>query len=356
MRFTMRYCTAGLLTVWLLAAGLSGCQPESPAPASGPGESAAPTSTPSLSTEESAAPENTVREIPLEVSAGEYPLPALLTLPAGEEKAPAVILLHGSGASDMDETVYENRPFQDLAQGLAERGIAVLRYDKRVYRYREAMLEIPCGVEEDALQDAQAAFRLLQGRPEIDPARIYFAGHSQGGGFTGVLAQREPEACGVICLAGTPRRLEDITYEQFQRAGLSEDQLAAQRAVVEAIKALDDKEDPDPFFYYWGASELYWKTLNALDVPGDMRRTAESRPVLILQGERDCQVFMEDFALWKELLGPDNPQVTYRSYPELNHYFLPGQGDPNAEEYRIPGHIPDEVLYDIARWILQGTL
>ena len=56
------------------------------------------------------------------------------------------------------------------------------------------------------------------------------------------------------------------------------------------------------------------------------------------------------------MLGAGNPRITDRFYPELNHYFLPGQGEPNAEEYRIPGHIPDEVLYDIARWILQGTL
>ena len=292
-----------------------------------------------------------VQEVSLEVSAGEYPLSARLTLPDSMEKVPAVILLHGSGVNDMDETVHSNKLFRDLAQGLAQRGIAVLRYNKRSYQYHDELLEIPAGVEEDALEDALAGYRLLRERPEVDMSRIYYAGHSQGGGFTGVLAQREPDVRGVISLAGTPRRLEDITYEQYKRMNLTEDQLAQVRAIVQAIKALDSKEEPDPFFYYWGASELYWKTLNSLDISGDMKKTAESRPVLILQGERDCQVFMEDFALWKELLGEDNPQVTYRSYPKLNHLFLEGEGEPNAEEYEIPGQVPGYVMDDIADWI-----
>ena len=57
--------------------------------------------------------------------------PVTLTLPVGKKKAPVVILVHGSGPQDRDETVGPNKPFRDLAWGLAERGIATVRYDKR---------------------------------------------------------------------------------------------------------------------------------------------------------------------------------------------------------------------------------
>lgn len=55
-------------------------------------------------------------------------MPGTLTLPVGKKKAPVEILVHGSGPQDRDETVGPNKPFRDLAWGLAERGIATVRY------------------------------------------------------------------------------------------------------------------------------------------------------------------------------------------------------------------------------------
>ena len=62
-------------------------------------------------------------------------LPGILTVPKGEGPFPVVVLLQGSGASDKDESVGNLKPFRDLAEGLAERGIAVYRFDKRSYVY-----------------------------------------------------------------------------------------------------------------------------------------------------------------------------------------------------------------------------
>ncbi len=69
------------------------------------------------------------------VGSGEWALPGTLTMPAGPGRFPAVVLVHGSGPNDRDETFGPNKTFKDLALGLASRGVAVLRYDKRTKVY-----------------------------------------------------------------------------------------------------------------------------------------------------------------------------------------------------------------------------
>ena len=64
-----------------------------------------------------------------------FPLKGMLTLPDGDGPFPAVVLVHGSGSSNMDEKVGKLTPFKDIALGLADRGIASVRYDKRSYAH-----------------------------------------------------------------------------------------------------------------------------------------------------------------------------------------------------------------------------
>ena len=65
-----------------------------------------------------------------------YPLNGLLTLPEKTVKpVPAVVFVHGSGSSNMDEKIGRVTPFKDLAEGLARHGIASVRYDKRSFAH-----------------------------------------------------------------------------------------------------------------------------------------------------------------------------------------------------------------------------
>jgi len=77
------------------------------------------------------------------------------------------------------------------------------------------------------------------------------------------------------------------------------------------------------------------------------------QPLLILQGERDYQVTMEDFATWKSALA-GKKNVEFRNYPKLNHLFMPGEGVSTDEEYAKPGHLSRGVVEDVAVWI-KGT-
>ncbi len=133
-----------------------------------------------------AAPETFEEE---SVMVGASPaLPGTLTLPKHAQRVPAIVLVHGSGPNDRDETIGVLKPFKDLAWGLGRRGIAVLRYDKRT---RVA----PAGVrtEKEEVDDgAHAAVALLLARPEVDPTRIALLGHSQGGALAPRIARADP--------------------------------------------------------------------------------------------------------------------------------------------------------------------
>ena len=77
------------------------------------------------------------------------------------------------------------------------------------------------------------------------------------------------------------------------------------------------------------------------------------KPLLILQGERDYQVSMRDFANWKAALGT-RKNVTLKSYPTLNHLFIEGTGKSTPDEYTKSGYVSASVIDDIAQWVLSN--
>ena len=146
-----------------------------------------------------------------------YPLKGLLTLPEGQGPFPAVMLVHGSGSSNMDEKVGKLTPFKDIAQGLAQRGVACIRYDKRSYAHGLKMVldkKHPITVREETIDDALLAARLLRSDRRIDPERVFLAGHSMGAMLAPRIECQGGDFRGLILLAGSPRRLEEILLEQ----------------------------------------------------------------------------------------------------------------------------------------------
>ena len=102
------------------------------------------------------------RERDVTIGGDEWKLPGTLTVPVGNGPFPAVLLVHGSGPNDRDETVGPNKVFKDLAEGLASRGVVVLRYEKRTRQYSsktEAMDKFT--VKEETVDDALRGRRRL---------------------------------------------------------------------------------------------------------------------------------------------------------------------------------------------------
>jgi len=284
----------------------------------------------------------------------EWTLPGTLTMPQGDGPFPAVVLVHGSGPNDRDETLGPNKPFRDLAWGLASRGIAVLRYDKRTQVYPQQMAGLErLTVQEETIEDAIRAVALLQQTERIDPARVFVAGHSLGGMLAPRIAQQAPVA-GLIILAGATRPIEELMVEQTRYILALDGELSAEdkaqiaelEAEVAKIKALTAADQPSVTLL--GAPASYWLDLQGYQ-PAQVAATL-STPLLILQGERDYQVTMDDFRLWQEALS-GKANVQFQTYAALNHLFMAGEGPSTPQEYGVPGHVAPEVVDDIATWI-----
>ncbi len=151
------------------------------------------------------------------VSFGSDPwkLPATLTIPNGAGPFPAVLLVHGSGPNDRDETYGPNKPFKDIAWGLASRGIVVLRYEKRTKQYPEEFAKIQnFTVQDETIADAEAGVNFLYASSVVDHSKIFVLGHSLGGMLAPRIALQNNHIKGLIIMAGPTRHLEDLILEQ----------------------------------------------------------------------------------------------------------------------------------------------
>jgi pimeloyl-ACP methyl ester carboxylesterase len=184
---------------------------------------------------------------------------------------------------------------------------------------------------------------------------VFVLGHSLGGMLTPRIAVADASVAGLIVLAGPARPLEDAIVAQTRYLGAAdgtisrEEQEAIDRAtaLAEAVRALDQDDAPSER-RIGGVPASYWLDLRGYDPPSAARNVKV--PMLILRGERDYQVTAEEFARWKAALG-SRRDVTFHSYPALNHLFIGGAGPSLPAEYLIPGHVAEAVIRDIAAWI-----
>ncbi len=281
------------------------------------------------------------------VGESDWKLPGVLTIPNGGGPFPAVVLVHDSGPNDRDETVFSAKPFRDLAEGLASRGIVVLRYEKRNRQFRAKMAGMSgLTYGEETVDDAVQAAALLREQKEVNPQRVFVLGHGLGGYLAPRIAAEDGKLAGIVILAGNARPLEDVILDQTVAAGTTGRPLEAVKGQVTRIKALEPADADAPPILNLPVS--YWLDLKGYDAVAEARKLPVR--VLVLQGERDFQVSMKDFNLWKSGLA-DSKAATFRSYPALNHLLVAGEGKSTEAEYRKPGHVAPEVIDDIARWM-----
>ncbi len=291
------------------------------------------------------------------VGTGEWELPATLSIPKEEGPFPAVVLVHGSGPNDRDETIGPNKPFKDLAWGLATQGVAVLRYEKRTKRHatRIAGLMDTFTVDDEVVSDALAAVELLKKTEGIDSDRIFVVGHSLGAVMAPRIAAQGEGLAGLVLLAGCPvgfyieKAAEQAEYLVSLDGEIDETEakkLEEIHAQLKTIRELDMSEGE----IVLGCSMAYWADLMDYD---PVRTASElTIPMLFCQGERDYQITMSDFNGWKEgLAGQEG--VSFKAYPELNHLFIAGTGKSTPTEYSQPGNVAQTVIDDIASWVNQ---
>lgn len=292
----------------------------------------------------------------------EFPLKGLITFPDEvSSPVPAVVMVHGSGPSNMDEKVMKLTPFRDLAEGLARHGIASIRYDKRTFAYASKMRKCQVTVKSETIDDAVLAAELLKSTPEVDSERIFILGHSMGAMLAPRIDSEGADAKGLIMLAGTPYRLEDIVIRQLNQAG--------GKGVLKLIVSLENKVFSKKFDGLYDMSDEEAKRkkfaggLNLYYFKEMGKKTAaeylfeSSKPVLIMQGGKDFQVLADDdFAEFRRILA-GRESTEFRLYPNLNHCFVDAMYSDilkASKEYGTERHIGEEVISDIADFIIRN--
>lgn len=290
------------------------------------------------------------------LQSGKYALPGVLCVPNNIKNPPVAILLAGSGPNDKDETIGPNKLLKDLALGLGSNGIISFRYDKRTLTYgKEMAAQGNTGIQEEVIEDALNAVELIRKNPLTKNSKIYIIGHSLGAMCAPLIASKT-KINGIVMMAGNARPLEDLILEQYNYllnadsilTDAEKDELVKINAQVTAVKTPKTLKTANAQDLPLGLPSYYWQSLAAykqVDVAKKLKQ-----PVLVLQGERDYQVTMVDFDLWKKALG-DQQKNTFISYPALNHLFMKGEGRSMPSEYGQQNNAEEKVITDISDWI-----
>ena len=298
-----------------------------------------------------------------------WALDGLLTIPheaSAENPVPALLLVHGSGAQNMDQSIFDNRVFHDIATYLSSNDIAVLRYDKRTLTHGVAFTQTFGGIGgnftvwDEVIEDALLAAEILRNDPRI--SSVFVAGNSLGGMLSPKIAE-EGRLDGAILLGASPRPLFEIQYDQNVQS-INDALVAGQISQEEAdgllamvsdmleeaqnLPNLTDEEMKDMLIF--GLSAMYQRSLmDSLPLPIISRNVI---PTLILHGDRDFQVWADsDFKVFVQHT-QDYAHVQTILYDGLTHIFTPAQTDFNdLREYMVAGCVDERVLWDIVDWI-----
>lgn len=288
------------------------------------------------------ADESAFEERELALDSPACDLGATLTVPTDGANT-GVVLVHGSGPNDRDETIGPNKPLKDLAWGLATEGVAVLRYDKRTYACDVATGDL--GFDALVADDALTALDRL--RVETDVSSSAVVGHSLGGYAAPRIAERDGDAAAFL-LAAPSRPLYELVPDQLRYlANLDGTVTDAERSRIEDAEATAERLANGNYEgggFAWSAA--FWRAVAEYDPVATA--TELDREVYALQGGRDYQVSpTEDFPAWRDALGESHTAL----YDDLNHLFVAGEGDPNPNEYFEPGNVAEAVAADLAGWL-----
>ncbi len=301
---------------------------------------------------------NSFSEKDIEFGYPGWRLKGVLTLPKDGNNFPVVVLIHGSGPNDRDETIGPNKPFRDIAWGLASKGIAVFRYDKRTLTHRDKFLNYSDSITiyDEVIDDAIKAIDTIATFPEIDKRKIYVLGHSLGGMLLPKIAREDSTIAGLIFMAAPARPLEDVYLSQLQYifkldGKLSKEEKEKIAEVKKQIKRVKSKNlsiNTPKEELPMNTNALYWLSLRNYNQVEMAKKL--NLPMLILQGHRDYQVTYDDLKLWeKAMTGRKNVEIY--SYPKLNHLFMAGEGIIKPDEYNKEGHVSELIIKIISEWI-----
>jgi len=275
-------------------------------------------------------------------------LAGTLTVPQNAGgRVPAVILVHGSGAQDRDETVGPNPVFLQLSNALSNAGYAVLRYDKRGVDKSEG--NAASMTRDQLIADVTAAYAFARSLPVIDSSRVFLLGHSEGGELVPSVAATHRGVAGIILMAPPALPLGQVIMQQVMDSVPPSQRAAARREETTALQKIRSGQAK-------GRGMAWVRT--SLDIDPVIAIKQVHAPILILQGGGDIQVLPHDLPRLVAAARSANHDVTARVFPGDNHLFMKiASNEPNTPQaalhqyLTVPSYIDPAVLRTLVSWL-----
>ena len=290
----------------------------------------------------------------LRIKSDDIELKGTLLEPTENNQKKLVILVHGSGASDRDETVLENKPFKDIAEYLLKNGISSYRYDKRTNSNPETFND-ESTVEQETINDAVNVSNYFKNNEKFKGYQIVILGHSQGAYLMPVIAGKA-NASKYVFMAGNARPLQNLLVGQYEYlhtinpSGVSEKDVEDIRKKVDFLNSNKFNLNTPKSELPLGQSAAYWKYL--VDYKPLEAVKSVKAPMFFAQGGMDYQVGAKDYVLWKKQLA-NNKLAEFKFYQPLNHLFMKTSGTPSPKDYEIKGNVDEGFLRDLVQFILK---
>lgn len=291
---------------------------------------------------------------------GDVTLAGTLTLPKEGHHFPAVVLVAGTGPQDRDENIFGHKPFLLLADALSRNGFAVLRYDKRGIGSSTA--GSPDDTSVQLAEDAMAAVRYLQTRPEVDAAQIGIVGHSEGGSIAVMNAAAHPEEVAfIVSMAGPGINGIDMLVEQnrlillTQGIEATDQMLQPVRDLYTMVATADDitalRENLSAMMMRESdintACSPAYRRLLQYDPTENLKLVR--CPMFAINGTLDCQVACDENL---DAIARLVPHATVRKYEGLNHLFQTCDDWVGSLDYAdIQETMNPQVMNDVVAWL-----
>jgi dipeptidyl aminopeptidase/acylaminoacyl peptidase len=275
-------------------------------------------------------------------------LAGTLTVPdTAPAPLPAIVLVHGSGPMDRNETIGPNPVFLQLSNALSNAGYVVLRYDKRGVGQSGGTRD--GATRPQLLADATAAYTFVAAQPQVDAQRVFMLGHSEGGELVPTVAANTGAPAGIILMAPPALPLWQISMRQVLASAPPAQEAAARKAELAALAEIRDGSNRSP-------GMAWYRSSMDVDPVVDIARVA--CPVLILQGAADVQVAPSDLPRLLAAAKAAHRNVTSYVFPHDNHLFMtvpagePATPQAAVHQYlTVPGRIDPDVLAAMLGWL-----
>lgn len=252
-------------------------------------------------------------ETDMSVGREPYVLEGVLTVPSVKEKPPVVLILSGDEESDKDGTIGSagNKPFRDIAQAMATKGVASLRYNRRKQQYGKQVSGMS-GTYDTLLEDAYHAINDLYNRKEIDREKIFVLAEGKAAdALADLVREKEKRIAGVLIVGAGPSLRIEKNYTDTKKS------------VTSDAKYFMEKNSTLPMF--------------------------------LVRGKEDFETSAEEFKMWRTIM-KGRAHTEYREFEKLNHFLIKSNNKKDATDYDVEGKVSVEASASMAEWILKQAI